>query len=128
MGWLNRILDSVFGAGSTTSSKMPSPRAADDEEERNPDGTARNAAYNRLKLVLMHDRTQISPAVLEKMRDDMMEVISRYLIIDRSDLDLRLENDPESNTIALVANIPVLRSRGGTPASVTTQEPAPANS
>jgi cell division topological specificity factor len=43
------------------------------------------------------------------MRDELVEVISRYVEIDKDALELNLES--ESNTIALVANIPVLRSR-----------------
>jgi cell division topological specificity factor len=66
-------------------------------------------ARNRLKLVLMHDRSKLEPGTLEKMRDEMVEVISRYVEIDREALDLNLEN--ESNTIALIANIPILRSK-----------------
>lgn len=73
--------------------------------------SSKNAAYNRLKLVLMHDRAQLSPATLEQMRDDLVGVISKYVSIDRDAIELNLENDPETNTIALVANIPVVRSR-----------------
>lgn len=70
---------------------------------------SKNDACNRLKLVLMHDRSNISPDTLQKMRDEMVEVISKYVEIDREALDLCLES--ESNTIALVASIPVLRSK-----------------
>ena len=72
--------------------------------------SARSDAKNRLRLVLMHDRTQLSPALLTQMRDDMVEVISKYVEIDKEALELNLESD-ESNTVALVANIPVLRAR-----------------
>ncbi|MEB3207118.1 MAG: cell division topological specificity factor MinE [Vampirovibrionales bacterium] len=72
---------------------------------------SRSSAVNRLKLVLMHDRTQISPDTLTKMRDELVEVISKYVEIDQEALELNLEGD--SNTIALMANIPVLRARVG---------------
>ncbi|MEI7475637.1 MAG: cell division topological specificity factor MinE [bacterium] len=71
--------------------------------------SSKSDACNRLKLVLMHDRSNISPETLQKMRDEMVEVISKYVEIDRDALDLCLES--ESNTIALVANIPILRSK-----------------
>ena len=67
------------------------------------------SARNRLKLVLMHDRTQLSPEMMEKMRDELVEVISKYVEIDNDALDINLES--ESNTIALVANIPVVRAK-----------------
>lgn len=73
------------------------------------DCNSKNDACNRLKLVLMHDRSKISPGTLEKMRDELVDVISRYVEIDRNALDLNLEND--TNTIALIANIPILRSK-----------------
>ncbi len=71
----------------------------------------RSAAYNRLRLVLMHDRTQLEPQVLEAMRDELVAVISKYVCIDQGCMELNLETDPESNTVALVANIPVLPVR-----------------
>ena len=83
---------------------------------------SKSDAYNRLKLVLMHDRTQISPDVLSKMRDELVQVISKYVDIDREALELNLET--ESNTIALVANIPVMRMK---PSAVSTSD-APSES
>lgn len=70
---------------------------------------ARMDARSRLKLVLMHDRTQLSPVVMEQLRDELVQVISKYVEIDQDALELNLES--ESNTIALVANIPVVRAR-----------------
>lgn len=97
MGWLNKL----FNLDSFKTADAPMPEAA-------TEATARANARNRLKLVLMHDRTQLSPAMMEQMRDELVEVISKYVEIDRDALDLNLES--ESNTIALVANIPVLRT------------------
>ncbi|OGI19646.1 MAG: cell division topological specificity factor MinE [Candidatus Melainabacteria bacterium RIFOXYA12_FULL_32_12] len=70
---------------------------------------SKNDASNRLKLVLMHDRSKLAPGTLEQMRDELVDVISRYVEIDREALDLNLEDG--SSTIALVANIPILRNK-----------------
>ncbi len=70
---------------------------------------SKDDAKNRLKLVLMHDRSQLTPCQMEQMREEMLDVISRYVEIDRDALDLCLE--AETNTIALVANIPVVRAK-----------------
>lgn len=70
---------------------------------------SKNDASNRLKLVLMHDRSNLPPSTMEQMRDELVDVISKYVEIDRDALDLNLES--ESNTIALVANIPILRNK-----------------
>lgn len=77
--------------------------------QSNPDASAKDDAKNRLKLVLMHDRTEIPPSTLETMRDELVEVISKYVEIDQSTLDLCLQQ--EDNTIALVANIAVVRTK-----------------
>ena len=99
MGWLRKLVDLLD----------PPQEAASIESSTLDEQTARGDAKNRLKLVLMHDRTQLSPLLLEQMRDDMVEVISKYVEIDKEALEVNLES--ESNTIALVANIPVLRAR-----------------
>jgi cell division topological specificity factor len=72
-------------------------------------------ARDRLTLVLMHDRADISPGVMEKMKQDIIEVIKKYVDIDESQINLALENEDES--VALVANIPIrtaLRRRNRT--------------
>lgn len=71
--------------------------------------TPKEDAKSRLKLVLMHDRTNLDPCMLEQMRDEIVEVISRYVEIDKDALDLNLES--ETNSIALVASIPILRTK-----------------
>jgi len=78
-------------------------------EANNTSFNSKDDACNRLKLVLMHDRSQLSPGQMQQMRDELVEVISKYVEIDRDALDLCLE--AESNTIALVANIPILRHK-----------------
>jgi cell division topological specificity factor len=62
-------------------------------------------AKERLRLVLVHDRTSISPQLLETLKADLIQVISNYMEIDESALEVNL--DANGNTVALVANIPV---------------------
>ncbi|MDD3238356.1 MAG: cell division topological specificity factor MinE [Candidatus Gastranaerophilales bacterium] len=69
----------------------------------------KNIASNRLKLVLMHDRTKLDPLTLEKMRLEMIDVISRYVVIDKELLELNLAG--EGDSIALMLNIPVVRAK-----------------
>ncbi len=75
----------------------------------NDNSDSKNSACNRLKLVLMHDRSNLSPGTLQEMKDELVDVIARYVEIDRDALDLNLES--EDNSIALIANIPVLRAK-----------------
>ena len=71
---------------------------------------ARDVAKDRLRLVLIHDRTNCSPDMLERMKADLIKVISNYLEIDESDVDLQIskgELDGETGAPALQANIPI---------------------
>ena len=48
------------------------------------DGEAsKNVACNRLKLVLMQDRTNLSPAIMDRMRHELIDLLSKYLELDR---------------------------------------------
>ncbi len=69
------------------------------------DSRSKNVAKERLRLVLLHDRTSISPKVIDALKADMIQVISNYMDIDEEALEVNL--DSRGNTVALVANIPV---------------------
>ncbi|HPD98234.1 MAG TPA: cell division topological specificity factor MinE [Synergistales bacterium] len=71
-----------------------------------PGESPKRSARERLQLVLIHDRTDISPATLERLREDLIHVISDYMVISEEGIDLDLERD--GNSVALVASIPVL--------------------
>ena len=71
--------------------------------------SAKDSATNRLKLVLMQDRSNLDGATMQKMREQLIAVISKYIEIDQEALDLNLEADGDE--IALMLNIPVIRAR-----------------
>lgn len=71
--------------------------------------SAKDTATNRLKLVLMQDRSNLDGATMQKMREQLICVISKYIEIDQEALDLNLEADGDE--IALMLNIPVIRAR-----------------
>ena len=73
------------------------------------DGDSSKTATNRLKLVLMQDRSNLDGATMQKMREQLIAVISKYIEIDRDALNLNLES--EGDEIALMLNIPVIRAR-----------------
>ena len=66
-------------------------------------------APDRLKVVLIHDRANVSPEVMDNLKNDIIKVISNYMDINQKDMDISLEND--DNSVALVANIPVNRMK-----------------
>jgi cell division topological specificity factor len=73
---------------------------------------SKDIAKERLKLVLIHDRANISPKFLDMIKDDIIKVISNYMEIDEAGLDIRLSRIPQEDdtySTALVANIPIRR-------------------
>ena len=72
--------------------------------------TSSDIAKERLQLVLVHDRSNISPAVLEKMKDELIAVISRYVEIEATGVEVAFTHSRTENR--LVANIPVVGPSG----------------
>jgi len=73
------------------------------------DRKSANAAKERLKLVLIHDRTDLAPGMLESLKDDLIEVISRYVAIDPTAVRIDMEQDGRQQR--LVADIPLLTAQ-----------------
>nr|WP_249168903.1 cell division topological specificity factor MinE [Fusobacterium sp. DD25] len=61
-----------------------------------------------MKLVLIHDRAMLSSGMLEQMKDELIEVISKYVEIDRNELNIDIAQSPDNNRrTTLIANIPL---------------------
>lgn len=86
MSLIDRI-ERLFGGGSKAKSK-------DD-------------AKQRLKFLLIHDQVDLSPAQLDQMKDEIMQVISKYVEVDTDAVQFKLNR--EDGNIALVSNVPVRR-------------------
>ena len=67
-----------------------------------------DTARQRLQLVLAHDRSDLNPELLDQMRKEILEVVSRYVEIDLSETDVSLET--EDRVTALVAKLPIRRT------------------
>ncbi|MEI6289315.1 MAG: cell division topological specificity factor MinE [Chloroflexota bacterium] len=66
--------------------------------------SAKNAK-ERLQLVLIHDRTDLNPAALEALKDEIIAAISRHIDIDPSSVRINVEHEGRSQR--LVADIPL---------------------
>lgn len=62
-------------------------------------------AKERLKLVLIHDRTDLTPGKLETLKDELIEVISRHIDIDPTDVTIEMAQDGRQQR--LIADIPL---------------------
>jgi cell division topological specificity factor len=73
--------------------------------DKNPRGVARD----RLKLVLMQDRSALPASVMEQIRKEILQVLSKYVEIDETALEVNVERADDA--VALIANIPIRNVR-----------------
>ncbi|NLH95941.1 MAG: cell division topological specificity factor MinE [Clostridiaceae bacterium] len=77
--------------------------------------SSKDVAKERLKLVLIHDRANVSPQFLEMLKSEIIKVITNYMDVDESALEIQLtktrSDDGQSVVPALYANIPIKNIR-----------------
>ena len=76
-----------------------------EKEEEN----AKDVACNRLRVVLMQDRTNLTPELLQRMRRELVELLSKYVEMDKDALELNF--DQEGDQMSLMLSIPVIRAK-----------------
>ena len=88
------------------------------DENKQSQENSKNAAKERLHLVLMQDRANVSADFLELMKQEIIDVIKKYIEIDEKEIDVRLTNkeneDGTNGAPALYANIPILNIKNDT--------------
>lgn len=76
---------------------------------------SKDEAKNRLQLVLIHDRANVSPEFLEMLKGEILNVLLKYVEIDQEEFDISLtrtkSEDGGREVPALVANIPISRMK-----------------
>lgn len=78
----------------------------------NKETKSKETAKERLHLVLMQDRANVSADFLEMMKQEIIEVIKKYIEVDEKEIDVRLTNDVKADGTtgapSLYANIPIV--------------------
>lgn len=76
------------------------------------DESSKDTAKERLHLVLMQDRANVSADFLDLMKQEIIDVIKKYIVVDEKEIDVRLTNqsndDGTNGAPALYANIPII--------------------
>ncbi len=71
--------------------------------------SSKDMAKERLKLILIHDRASVSPELLNKIKEEILQVISKYVDIDSGEIEVKMTklDEDEGNSPALIASIPI---------------------
>lgn len=85
--------------------------------------TSSSTAKERLRLVLMTDHISLAPEMIEQLKRDLVDVISRYVEVDRQKIDVSFEQ--QDHALAMLANIPILSI--GRPVAPTSVANVPAS-
>lgn len=76
---------------------------------------SKEVAKERLKLVLVHDRANVSPQFLEMIKGDILEVINKYVEVDEEGFEISMtktkRDQDDSMVPALIANIPIKKMK-----------------
>ncbi|HEY8296450.1 MAG TPA: cell division topological specificity factor MinE [Candidatus Baltobacteraceae bacterium] len=86
--------------------------------------TSSSTAKERLRLVLMSDHLSLAPDMIDRMKRDLVDVISKYVEVDRTRIEVNFEQ--QDKALAMLANIPILgvnRNRDDGPGGAKPDEP-----
>lgn len=75
--------------------------------------SSKEVAKERLRLILIHDRSTVSPELLESIKEDILKVLSKYVEIDPGEIDVKMTRmeEIEGDSPALIASIPIKRMK-----------------
>ena len=69
---------------------------------------SKDIAKERLQFILVHDRINLSPEEMKALREEMLEVLTKYIEVD--DQNVKMEIEKKEDIMALIANFPINNS------------------
>ena len=88
---------------------------------RNSNKNSRQEAKRRLQVVIAHDRASIAPDIISAMREEILDVVARYVDINREEMEFGLENS--DRITALTVNLPIRQIKTRLTEKVQLQSP-----
>ena len=76
-----------------------------DKKDKKKQKGSKNIAKERLQFILVQDRIKLSPAEMDSLQEELLEVIGKY--IDVEDREIEMEINREEEMMALTANFPI---------------------
>lgn len=105
--WLLQLIQRISGTLPDNVRQALIETLEKDQAQANEQANSKKEAVNRLKMVLIKDRSNLSEQDMEGLRGDLLTTIAKYVEVDQETLELQLEQ--QMNKIALVANIQMVR-------------------
>lgn len=101
------FLNKLFAWGQSSPNEQKQSSSGMRNPVYTPNKGSAKKAKERLQIILSHDRTDISPELMETLRTEMIKVLKNYMEIDET----RIEMDIGEGGMALAVNIPVVNVR-----------------
>ena len=86
--------------------------------------SARNSAVSRLKVVLAHDRSGIDDITMAKIREEIQQVVAKYVVMEEQSVDFNFLPDGEGGLTVLTATFPLIRVKEQLEVQLPATEPA----
>ncbi|MGK7935277.1 MAG: cell division topological specificity factor MinE [Xenococcaceae cyanobacterium] len=90
----------------------------------NTNKNSREEAKRRLQLILAHDRANVNPVMINRMREEILAVVARYVEVNKDEMEIALENSDRMT--ALIANLPIVKFKR-VPSAEENSQPLPAD-
>lgn len=86
--------------------------------------SAKNSAVSRLKVVLAHDRSGIDDITMSKIREEILQVVAKYLVMEGKSVDFDILPDDKGGLTVLTATFPLIRVKEQLEVQLSAPEPA----